>query len=1122
MSNVSQAQSSAPAPAQPTASQNDKASQPSVEAPSHPSIHVQPFPRKKIELPAKASTPRAFTSSNPPLVPYWGGPVISNVHVVEVLWGANVDPASTTGLEQFYTDITNSSYFDLLGEYGTVNIVGNGGAPGTNQIIGRGTFDGKFTITPSTCPGEPAASPNGCVLDDTQIQSELTNQVNAGHLPQPVADAQGNTNTLYMIYFPPDVVITLQGIISCAAGGFCGYHSNTVTSAQRLGYGVFPDLSSASACAQGCGEGSSQQNLTAVSSHELAEATTDILVGSALTFAPPLAWSSMDVGEIGDVCVAQDVPVTAGGNTYTVQQLWSNLQNNCVTAAPHFQLTAQSNANPGKPFNVSVTALTSVNSQPPNILTGYANTVHVTSSDAKASVPVDQAFVPATDQGTHIFSVTLNTSGSQTITATDTLAGAITASIPVTVSSFPDLAVLSSDGGNLIQGQTNATFTLTVSNVGNLPSSGQVTVTDTLPGNISFTPTSMTGAGWNCTLSVLTCTRNDALAPNGASYPPIILVGNVRPSAPNTALNLAHVTTAGDLNPTNDTFNDTAKIAQLPDLTVVSSHLGNFSQGEIGETYTVTVSNLGSVPTNSTVTVVDALPTGLTATSIAGTGWNCALGTLTCTRADALPSSPASFPAIVITVNADPAATPGSRNNTATVSGGGEIITSNDVSNDPTMIVAAAPDLIVGSTHSGTFTQGQQAASFVVTVKNIGTQATNGTIVTMNGALSVGLSLASVSGPNWNCAFSSFSYICNRSDTLAPSSSYPPITVQVNVDPVAPTSVNNSVSVVGGGDPDAAEAFTDATNVTQLPDLTVVSGDFTKLFKGAKGATQAWIVENIGASATTAPVTFTFIGETTVEPDDQPFTPVAISGLGWNCTLSSLSCTRSDSLAAKSAYPPIIITVNYLFPALSFFVENGNVSGGGEVNLANDSSFIDPNLFPALNFTPLVKTASVTAGDSAIFPFGVVNFVNLPIQYGCTGLPAGASCAFNPPSSSDFNTLITMTVTTTGAKKASAMPLHWQSSAPLNSLTIPLASMGLMVLIGIVLGRKSGKKVRLATLGLAALLLCLGGCGGGGNGNAGGGNQLMPTPNGSFPLTVTLTNPAANFQVSFQVTMTVQ
>ncbi len=60
-------------------------------------------------------------------------------------------------------------------------------------------------------------------------------------------------------------------------------------------------------------------------------------------------------------------------------------------------------------------------------------------------------------------------------------------------------------------------------------------------------------------------------------------------------------------------------------------------------TYTLSVTNNGPDSSTGLVTVTDTLPAGLTATAINGTGWNCVLGTLTCTRSDSLANG-ASYP----------------------------------------------------------------------------------------------------------------------------------------------------------------------------------------------------------------------------------------------------------------------------------------------------------------------------------------------------------------------------------------------------------------------------------------------------------------------------------------------
>src|SRR6185295_2638693 len=98
----------------------------------------------------------------------------------------------------------------------------------------------------------------------------------------------------------------------------------------------------------------------------------------------------------------------------------------------------------------------------------------------------------------------------------------------------------------------------------------------------------------------------------------------------------------------------------------------NFTPGQIGATYTITVSNAGAGPTSGTVTMTDTVPAGLTPTAASGTGWVCgiALQVVTCTRSDVLGAA-TSYPAITLTVNVAAGA---STNvvNVATVSGGGQ------------------------------------------------------------------------------------------------------------------------------------------------------------------------------------------------------------------------------------------------------------------------------------------------------------------------------------------------------------------------------------------------------------------------------------------------------------------
>jgi hypothetical protein len=123
-----------------------------------------------------------------------------------------------------------------------------------------------------------------------------------------------------------------------------------------------------------------------------------------------------------------------------------------------------------------------------------------------------------------------------------------------------------------------------------------------------------------------------------------------------------------------------------PDLTITKAHLGDFARNHAGAVYMMVVSNVGTAATVGTVTVTDTLPAGLTATALAGTGWSCTLGTLTCTRSDVLGNGD-SYPPITLTVTVASTA-PSSVINTATVSGGGDVNPGNDSASDPTAVVS--------------------------------------------------------------------------------------------------------------------------------------------------------------------------------------------------------------------------------------------------------------------------------------------------------------------------------------------------------------------------------------------------------------------------------------------------
>src|SRR5262249_16792025 len=117
------------------------------------------------------------------------------------------------------------------------------------------------------------------------------------------------------------------------------------------------------------------------------------------------------------------------------------------------------------------------------------------------------------------------------------------------------------------------------------------------------------------------------------------------------------------------TRSPTATATPAPDLTVSKSHSGNFHKGDLGDTYSIVVSNSGAGQSFGSVTVVDSVPPGLLAIALSGQGWSCTTSSHTCNRADSLAAG-ASYPPITLTVNV--ASNAVSTINIVTVSGGGD------------------------------------------------------------------------------------------------------------------------------------------------------------------------------------------------------------------------------------------------------------------------------------------------------------------------------------------------------------------------------------------------------------------------------------------------------------------
>lgn len=130
--------------------------------------------------------------------------------------------------------------------------------------------------------------------------------------------------------------------------------------------------------------------------------------------------------------------------------------------------------------------------------------------------------------------------------------------------------------------------------------------------------------------------------------------------------------------------------------------------------------------------------------------------------------------------------------------------------NGQVIISYKVPSLTITKTHTRHFTQGRNG-TYTITVGNAaGAAPTNGTTVTVHDILPAGLIADSIRGTGWKCTRNTLT--CTRSNVLPAGSTYPPITLKVDISCRAHTRVKNTATATGGGDT-TTHTVTDPTKI---------------------------------------------------------------------------------------------------------------------------------------------------------------------------------------------------------------------------------------------------------------------------------------------------------------------
>ena len=321
----------------------------------------------------------------------------------------------------------------------------------------------------------------------------------------------------------------------------------------------------------------------------------------------------------------------------------------------------------------------------------------------------------------------------------------------------------------------------------------------------------------------------------------------------------------------------------------------------------------------------------------------------------------------------------------------------------------------------------------------------------------------------------------------------------------AGTQVNTTdpITSTEGGTGGTATASLDVL----VPDLTITMSHSGNFLRPQTGATYTITVSNSGAD-TSALVTVNFNLPAGLTATD-------LSGLNWSCTLSPLQCTRGDVLAAGTSFDPITLTVNVANNAASSVTNSATVSGGGESNTANDTASDVTQIDAALLLSAQTANVSVAAGGTATSILNVTNNGSGlgAITLACSGLPAGATCSFNPASVTTTSA-VTMSIATTAKSIVFSPRLPW----PMLPYAALLALLGIMATV---FSRQTRKlKLRFAAGMAVAALLLLAGC---------GVSMKTPapphtpgTPAGTFAVTVTANSASGGATATSIVNLTVQ
>ncbi len=449
-----------------------------------------------------------------------------------------------------------------------------------------------------------------------------------------------------------------------------------------------------------------------------------------------------------------------------------------------------------------------------------------------------------------------------------------------------------------VGGTTSLTFN--IANPNSTVSLTNIAFGDSLPAGLSTAPLGVIGSFCGGTVQTGQISGVFFVSLSGGTLP---ASGSCSFSVNVTGVTPGHkVNTTGVISATEsgNGTTATASIDVFGPPSIAKSFTPNVIAPSTNSVLSFTITNPAANPNALTgVGFNDSFPANLVVATPNGLSGSCGGGTITATAGTgAVSLSGATLAAgasCTFSVNVTgPAGTYNNTTGAVTSTNGG-----NGNSASATLTISPAA-LSITKTHAGNFSRGSTGV-YTITVSNgTGVGPTNGTVTVVDTLPNVPNTLVATAmgGTGWGCNLGTLT--CTRSDVLQPGSSYPPITLTVNVPINIQANVTNMATVSGGGDPNSHTA-SDLTHIGPPLNVTPNSGPNLQVTDGSTTSMDFTVDSSPGLGA----ITFSCSG-----------LPVGASCSFNPQSESQLSATVTMTVSASAGSAPVTAQAPGITPPL--------------------------------------------------------------------------------------------------------------------------------------------------------------------------------------------------------------